>query len=131
MRLFIRCTGPDATPVDALPIYIFDKALHENFRSVFLVTNAAVPYLRASTNDPNILTAASTGAYVGYPAAAAYGSTKAAIVPLTRVAAIDLAPVIRVNACSPGTVDTRLVPRIGQPGDVANLLAWLASSQAS
>lgn len=143
----------DATTVDRLPVEIFDKVLRINLRSVFLATQAAVPYLRESTNDPNIVNAASTGAFTGYPAAAAYGSTKAAIVQFTRVAAVDLAPTIRVNAYAPGTVDTpmvdrllagagnrddlektmtatHLIPRMGRAEDIGSVVAFLASSEA-
>ncbi|WP_406349294.1 glucose 1-dehydrogenase [Streptomyces sp. NBC_00144] len=144
----------DETSVDKLPLEIFEKVYRINLRSVFLTTQAAAPYLRSSTNDPVIVNAASTGAFTGYPAAGAYGSTKAAIMQFTRVAAVDLSPHIRVNAFAPGTVDTamvdrmlegagnredlektmtatHLVPRMGKPEDIANLVCFLASSEAS
>ncbi len=146
----------DQTAVDKLPLEVFEKIYRINLRSVFIATQAATPYLRASTNDPTIVNAASTGSFTGYPGAGAYGSTKAAILQFTRVAAVDLAPQIRVNAYAPGTVDTsmidrmlagisaedraglektmtatHLIPRMGAPEDVANLIAFLASSEAS
>lgn len=144
----------DKTTVDTLPLEIFEKIYRINLRSVFLATQAAVPYLRASKNDPVILNAASTGALTGYPGAGAYGSTKAAIAQFTRVSAVDLSPDIRVNAYAPGTVDTamvdrllegagnradlektmtatHLVPRMGTGEDIANLIAFLASPEAS
>jgi len=142
------------TTVDALPVEIFDRVYRINMRSVFLATQAAVPYLRKSENDPVILNAASTGSFTGYPGAAAYGSTKAAIAQFTRVSAVDLSPEIRVNAYAPGTVDTamvdrllegagdraaiektmtatHLIPRMGEAEDIANLVAFLASREAS
>ncbi|HWI70996.1 MAG TPA: SDR family oxidoreductase [Baekduia sp.] len=144
----------EQTTVDKLPLEIFEKVYRINLRSVFLATQAAAPHLRASQNDPVIVNAASTGSLIGYPGAGAYGATKAAILQFTRVSAIDLAPDIRVNAYCPGTVDTamidrmlegvedraglektmtatHLVPRMGQPEDVANLIAFLASTEAS
>ncbi|MDV6286491.1 glucose 1-dehydrogenase [Rhodococcus jostii] len=144
----------DKTTVDKLPLEIFEKVYRINLRSVFLATQAAAPHLRASTNDPSIVNAASTGSLTGYPGAGAYGSTKAAILQLTRVSAIDLSPDVRVNAFCPGTVDTamvdrlldgaadragiektmtatHLIPRMGAPEDVANLITFLASSEAS
>lgn len=144
----------DQTTVDKLPLEIYEKVFRINLRSIFLTTQAAVPFLRRSKNDPNIVNAASTGAFTGYPGAAAYGSTKAAILQFTRVSAVDLSPDIRVNAYGPGTVDTgmvdrmlagagnredlektmtatHLVPRMGKPEDVANLITFLASSEAS
>jgi len=144
----------DKTTVDTLPLEVFERVFRINFRSIFLATQAAAPHLRASKNDPNIVNAASTGAFTGYPGAAAYGSTKAAILQFTRVAAVDLSPEIRVNAYAPGTVNTpmvdrllegagnradlektmtatHLVPRMGTPEDIANLITFLASSEAS
>jgi len=146
----------DKTTVDTLPLEVFEKVFRINLRSIFLATQAAAPHLRASKNDPNIVNAASTGALTGYPGAAAYGSTKAAIMQFTRVAAVDLSPDIRVNAYAPGTVDTamvdrmlagidpadrpnlektmtatHLVPRMGTPEDIANLITFLASTDAS
>jgi NAD(P)-dependent dehydrogenase (short-subunit alcohol dehydrogenase family) len=144
----------EETTVDKLPLEVFEKVYRTNLRSIFLATQAAVPYLRASKNGPSILNAASIGGYVGFPGSAAYGSTKAAIMQFTRAAAVDLAPEIRVNAYAPGTIDTpllqrilentedragleraltatHLIPRIGTPEDVANVVAFLASSEAS
>jgi NAD(P)-dependent dehydrogenase (short-subunit alcohol dehydrogenase family) len=144
----------DKTTVDTLPLEVFEKVFRINLRSIFLATQAAAPHLRASANDPNIVNAASTGALTGYPGAAAYGSTKAAIMQFTRVSAVDLSPDIRVNAFAPGTVDTamvdrmlagagnredlektmtatHLIPRMGKAEDVANLVVFLASTEAS
>lgn len=144
----------EETAVDKLPLDVFEKVYRINLRSVFLATQAAAPHLRASSNDPAIVNAASTGSLTGYPGAGAYGATKAAILQLTRVSAVDLSPDVRVNAYCPGTVDTplvdrmlagagnrpelertmtatHLIPRMGEPEDVANLIAFLASSEAS
>jgi NAD(P)-dependent dehydrogenase (short-subunit alcohol dehydrogenase family) len=143
----------DQTTVDKLPLEVFERVYRINLRSVFLATQAAVPYMRESDNDPVILNAASTGAFTGYPGAAAYGSTKAAIMQFTRVSAVDLSPKIRVNAYAPGTVDTamvqrmlagagnredlertmtatHLIPRMGTAEDIGNLVAFLASREA-
>ena len=91
----------DQTTVDKLPLEVFEKIYRINLRSVFIATQAAAPHLRGSTNDPTIINAASTGSFTGYPGAGAYGSTKAAILQFTRVAAVDLAPHIRVKRVRP------------------------------
>jgi NAD(P)-dependent dehydrogenase (short-subunit alcohol dehydrogenase family) len=136
------------TSVDKLPVEVFEKVYRINVRSVFLGIQAAVPYLRASTNGPSILNCASTGSFVGTAGFATYGSTKAAIAQFTRAAAVDLAPQIRVNAYAPGAIDTgpvnprtaeekrvllrgHLIPRMGSTEDVANLVNFLASDEAS
>lgn len=144
----------EQTTVDTLPVEVFDRIMRINLRSVFLATQAAVPFLRQSTNDPCIVNAASTGSFTAYPAAGAYSSSKAAILQFTKVSAVDLAPDIRVNAYAPGTIDTdmvsrlldraqnreeieatmtatHLVPRMGRPEDVAHVVNFLASSEAA
>ena len=79
-----------------------------------------------------------------------YGATKAAVIQLTRIAALEYAgDGIRVNCVCPGPTDTALfasfagpklrealtkaIPfrRLGQPADVANVVAFLASDEAS
>ncbi|NUP03041.1 MAG: SDR family oxidoreductase [Nonomuraea sp.] len=77
-----------------------------------------------------------------------YGASKAALIRLTEQLAIELAPGIRVNAVAPGVVKTRFarrlydgveeqvasrypLKRLGEPGDVADLVAYLASDEAA
>jgi 3-oxoacyl-[acyl-carrier protein] reductase len=86
----------------------------------------------------------STDAARGFPGQVAYGMSKAALESLTRGAALDLGPRIRVNAVAPGPVQTgwmddelvaRVVPdipmgRVGTPADIADACVFLASAQA-
>ena len=89
--------------------------------------------------------AAHTGAGVEH---SAYGATKGAIVAFTRTRARELGPGIRVNAVSPGVIDTPMVARygpqrreeviantplkrLGRPEEVASLIAFLCSDAAS
>lgn len=86
----------------------------------------------------------STDAARGFPGQVAYGMSKAALESLTRGAALDLGPRIRVNAVAPGPVQTgwmddeliaQVVPnipmgRVGTPADIADACVFLASAQA-
>ncbi|MFD7444655.1 SDR family oxidoreductase [Streptomyces sp. NPDC059909] len=81
------------------------------------------------------------------PNVGAYGTSKAALLHLTRQLAGELAPGVRVNAVSPGLVRTEMarfvweraeeriaqslpLARIGEPGDVARAVLWLVSDEA-
>jgi NAD(P)-dependent dehydrogenase (short-subunit alcohol dehydrogenase family) len=93
----------------------------------------------------------SVNAWFGLPDHAAYSMSKGGIMQLTKAMAISLAPLgIRVNAVGPGTIDTPLIKdvvkdaafrkkvlsrtplgRYGQPQEIAAIVAWLLSEEAS
>jgi len=122
-----------------------------NLDSTFFVSRAAIPYLKKGSN-PNIVNFTSNAGWnAGGPGAGIYGTSKAGVHAITRALAKDLAPDgIRVNAVSPGTIDTPfhaqikstkpevfaswanniMLGRLGQPADVAGAVAFLASSDA-
>lgn len=126
-----------------------DKIIDVNFKGVYLISKYALPLVRKSKG--NIINIASIVGIVPEPGSAAYCSTKAAIIMLTKSMAQEYAAEgIRVNAILPGPIDTPLLKqllsseeamqeyvksiplgRIGKPEDVANLTAFLASDEAS
>jgi NAD(P)-dependent dehydrogenase (short-subunit alcohol dehydrogenase family) len=132
----------------------FEKVLSVNVTGAWLCAKYALPWLRRSTNA-SIINAGSTSSISGYPQCQAYGASKGAIMQLTKMLAVDLAPDgIRVNCYCPGAIHTQivdrfleaapdpqamlgtmtmthLVPRMGQPVDVAELVCFLASPESS
>ncbi len=130
--------------------YRFVMAL--NLDSVFFASRAAIPFLKKGEH-PSIINYTSNAAWnAGGPGAGIYGTSKAGVHAITRALAKDLAEYgIRVNAVSPGTIDTPfhkqikstkpevfaswanniMLGRLGQPEDVSGVVSFLASKDAS
>jgi NAD(P)-dependent dehydrogenase (short-subunit alcohol dehydrogenase family) len=140
--------------VEDLPLEVFDRIYAINLRGPWLAMKYAAPHLRRSTRGAAIVNAGSTGGVTGYPNMNAYGATKGGLIQLTRCVAVDLAPDVRVNCYCPASVDTQmirkfvdaaedkeaiqrmmvathLIPRVGQPVEVAKLVCFLASEDAA
>lgn len=122
-----------------------------NLDSVFFTSRAAIPFLKKGEH-PTIINYTSNAAWnAGGPGAGIYGTSKAGVHAITRALAKDLAEYgIRANAVSPGTIDTPfhqqikstkpevfaswanniMLGRLGQPEDVAGVVAFLASKDA-
>ena len=130
--------------------YRFVMAL--NLDSVFFASRAAIPFLKKGDNPTIINYTSNAGWNAGGPGAGMYGTSKAAVHTITRALAKDLAEYgIRVNAVSPGTIDTDfhigikstkpevfkswakniMLGRLGQPEDVAGVVSFLASKDAA
>ncbi|WP_417600820.1 SDR family NAD(P)-dependent oxidoreductase [Owenweeksia hongkongensis] len=123
-----------------------------NLDSTFFVSRAAIPFLKKGENANIINYTSNAGWNAGGPGAGIYGTSKAGVHAITRALAKDLAEYgIRVNAVSPGTIDTPfhaqikstkpevfaswknniLLGRLGQPEEVASVVSFLASKDAS
>jgi NAD(P)-dependent dehydrogenase (short-subunit alcohol dehydrogenase family) len=130
----------------------FRKVMALNFDSVIFMTRASIPLLKKGDSPSVINFTSIAGWNSGGPGAGIYGASKAAVTTLTRAMAKDLAEYgIRVNACSPGTIDTPfhkaikesnidvfnswknniLMKRIGAPEEVASVVDFLVSDKAS
>jgi meso-butanediol dehydrogenase/(S,S)-butanediol dehydrogenase/diacetyl reductase len=130
----------------------WDRTFAVNVRSVFLVSRFALPHLTA--NRGTIVNTASMSGLVGEPGIAAYNSSKAAIINLTRQMAADFSPTgVRVNCVCPGWINTgfndplfpgwspdeiqalvdRQVPlgRQGTVDEIAAAVSFLCSADAS
>jgi NAD(P)-dependent dehydrogenase (short-subunit alcohol dehydrogenase family) len=90
--------------------------LDTNVTGVFLALRAEVRQMRAQPSGGAIVNIASTfGVHTRHPGAAAYAATKAAVSVLTRGAALDhIGDGVRINAVSPGAVDTPMSLRPGE-----------------
>lgn len=123
-----------------------------NLDSTFFCSRAAIPFLKKGENPSITNFTSNAGWNAGGPGAGIYGTSKAGVHAITRALAKDLAEYgIRVNAVSPGTIDTAfhqqikstkpevfaswakniLLGRLGQPEDIAGVVAFLASKDAS
>ncbi|MFV0435195.1 MAG: SDR family NAD(P)-dependent oxidoreductase [Leucobacter sp.] len=82
-------------------------ALHErvNVHGTFLGIQALAPIMVANGSG-SIVNVSSTAALAGSKGYAAYSASKAAVLALTKVAALEYAPTVRVNAICPGGVST-------------------------
>lgn len=142
------------TSIEELDEAVWDAVNDINLKAVWLCTKHAVPYLKQS-KTPAIVNVASTGATVAYPMAAAYCATKGGVQMLTKASATDLAKFgIRVNCYCPAAIRTpmldkyinaaedpvavekflrgaHLIPRLGEPEEVAKLAVFLACSESS
>ncbi len=129
----------------------FDSVLRVNLKGSFLV-GQAVARAMAAAGGGAIVNMSSVNAVLAIPTLASYNVSKGGINQLTRAMALALADKnIRVNAVAPGTIATELaaqavltsdeakhkilgrtpMKRLGEPAEVADVVAWLASDAAS
>src|ERR1700744_2562448 len=134
-----------ATPDEAM----FDKILAINLKGVFLGMKYAIPAM-LDTGGGSIVNTASASGLVGWQGLACYAAAKAAVVQMTKSAALDYAHTkVRINAICPGMTYTGMaggkpgddVPpgdylptpmaRWGEPAELAAAALFLASDEAS
>ena len=138
----------ESTPLLSYNEETFDKVMDLNVKGVFTTSRVAAEYMEKQGNGV-ILNTSSMVSHYGQSAGFAYPASKFAVNGITLSMARELGPKgIRVNAVAPGITETdmmRAVPkeviepmvkqiplrRLGQPEDIANAFAFLASSEAS
>lgn len=99
-------TNPHAGPLLSSTESLWDKTLDVNLRGAFRLIQAAVPYMAA--RGGKILNIASIGGLTPEPNVGLYSISKAGLIMLTKVLALELAPQqIQVNALAPGFIKTR------------------------
>lgn len=143
----------ETAPLEDLSMENWDRVLGVNTRGVVLGMRAMARHLIHRSSPGAIVNTASIGAERVNPKRLAYGASKAAVIAITKGASHDLGPRgIRINAVSPGATETpmslqvdaaramggsrpdiqrRPIMRKAQPDEVANVIAWLLSDDAS
>lgn len=123
----------------------WQRSLERNLTTAFLVTRAFLPGMQQRGYGRIVNVSSTTGTLSAVAGDSAYAAAKAGMVGFTRAVALECAAHgVTVNAVAPGWIATgsqtereaaagRRAPigRSGTPDEVANLIAWLASSQAS
>jgi 3alpha(or 20beta)-hydroxysteroid dehydrogenase len=130
-------------PLERETISGFERAFRVNLLGTFLGIRTCAPALRETGRGAivNISSAAGMTGFVGH---GAYGASKWGVRGLTKVAALELGPEIRVNSVHPGPIETDMLPdgpaqrfarlplaRTGKPAEVAELVLFLASDASS
>lgn len=147
-------TGGPQT-IETLTEETWDALMDINVKAIWRTVKAALPFLKQSSLSPAIVNGASVASNFAYPGLPAYSASKGAVKMLTQVMAVDLAGYgIRCNAYAPGAIATpmllhsletsgdyalaekttsgpHLIKRLGQPEEVAQLVCFLASAEAS
>ncbi len=147
------------TPLSALTMEEWNLMASVNYTAVFVCTKAVAPVMIAQRYG-RIVNMSSIAGRTGFKNSAAYCSNKAAVIGLTRATAIELAPYgVTVNAVCPGSILTDMLrkvdadicrnegwlpgthiahkiaqipmQRLGTPEEVASVVAFLASREAS
>lgn len=150
--LFLNAGVFQPQPVGQITEDVFDNLVGINFKGAVFTLEKFLPLLNEGSSVINL---SSINAYTGMPNTAIYAATKAALNSFTRTAATELAPrKIRVNSVNPGPVETPIfgktglpaealeglskamqdripLKRYGKPEDIAHLVAFLASDDAS
>jgi len=151
LDILVPCAGISAFhPLEGHDDAYFDRVMAVNVTAVFRLIRDAVPALKRSPHG-RIITIGSTMSVFGDAGLVAYGASKHAVLGMTRSIACELGPFgITVNCLQPGAIETPMTApafdafpafrshfetkaalgRLGQPEDIANVIAFLCSDDA-
>jgi NAD(P)-dependent dehydrogenase (short-subunit alcohol dehydrogenase family) len=139
-------SDPHCGPIESLGLTDWNRWLETNLTGAFLMCKHALPLLREQRGA--IINIASTRALQSEPDTEAYAASKGGLVAFTHALAVSVGPEVRVNCINPGWIDTRSAStkkaeplreidhqqhpagRVGEPGDIAALVAFLLGPQA-
>ena len=128
----------------------YDAVLNVNLKGVFFATQSLVKHLMETKRSGKVINISSVHEELPFPHFAAYCASKGGLKMLTRNLSVELAPLgININNVAPGAIETPIntkllndpqklgallqnIPlgRLGKPGDVASMVAFLASEEA-
>ena len=150
--LFVNAGIGKFVPIAEVTEAMFDEIVTINLKGAFFTVQKALPLMARGSA---VVLNASINAHIGLPGTTVYGATKAAVVNMAKTMSADLAERgIRVNAVSPGPVETpifgragisseqsrqtkewlqnqTLVKRMGEPEEIAEAVLYLSSDVSS
>ena len=138
-------------PTHEMPLEAWESVINTNLTGVFLGAREALRHFIETNKKGNIINISSVHEVIPWPRFAHYAASKGGVKLLTQTIAMEYAEKgIRINSIAPGAIDTPinadkfadpeqrdsvegLIPMgyIGSAHEVANIAAWLASSEAS
>lgn len=150
LSVLVNCAGgatKERHPAWETPNRIWDETIARNLSSMFYTCRACMPMLKATGNGRIVNVSSMTERSGGIVGSIAYTASKGGVNAFTRALAKEACPDVRVNAASPGLVDSpfhsddarKLYPdlikripmgRIGDPIDLAGPILFLASDHA-
>lgn len=150
--LFVNAGIVTMGPIDHVTEEVFDQTMTINFKGAYFTIQKALPHMN---DGGSIVLNTSINANIGMAGTSVYAASKAAMISLVRTLSAELVSRnIRVNAVSPGPVETPIFGRAGmneaqlegfaqqiqqqvplgrfaQPAEIANVVTFLASNDAS
>jgi len=151
LDVFVNNAGiVEAGPTLEMSLADWERVIKLNMTAVFLCSREAARTMLGASGGV-IINTASVQAFAPFPRRLAYGSSKAALVMMTRIMAAEWAPAVRVNAVAPGYVRTEMTARLeaegridfkaiagrtpqgrmADPDEIAGAYVYLASQDAS